>query len=912
MIKIFSNLKIAHKLAAISMLSTILALMIGSVVMMSYNNQSNYNSIQDNLTQITHLLSRQLQHNDELQDRETATKKLTALEINPTVILGCLYRIENDIYKLFSSWSRNKTSSSVCPKYNNLKLSMKESFRAVKYSPISADQRIIGAIYIESNQKQQFIASDSLLLFTLGLVLLIALLAYFISSRLQKIILKPLENLTHICATVLQNKDYSVRSSDSSSDEFGTLAVSFNNILSTIDQQNIDLHESKNKFNSLIVALQESEERFRAIFEQAGDSIVLVNIYDGKFYEHNRIAHQTLGYSSDELSKLQLADIEFVQNPDQSGSHSISETDIPESFESQLINKEGDILDVLISAKDVIIRNKPFRILIISNITEKKRIEREIISLNSRIQAVLDSATQISIIAVDLKGSITVFNRGAELLLGYQSSDMISRNLLKSIHVESELTQHQQEIKQEFNIRSSKFEALTEKVRRSGFETDVWHYRSKDGEEIPVQLTVTEIKGHDKNLQGYLSIAFDLRAQYDEERRHNALEDQLHQSQKMQTIGTLAGGIAHDLNNLLTPILGYTEMVLGSIENTSREHSRLSHVMNAAIRARDLVKQILTFSHQLEHDVKPIQIQTIVNEVVELLTASLPPSIHLLVEQTDPDIHILANATKIHQILMNLCTNSAHAMTEKGGDLSILVSQLFINPEQRPELQLAEGDYACISVADTGCGMSEDTLSRIFEPFFTTKDIGEGTGLGLSVAHGIVTAHNGNIQVESEQGKGTRFKIYLPLVEAEDQLQLDDNDNISDKNISIMFVDDESLITDMISNVLMDRGFQVVSLDSSSKALEMMKDSSKHFDLLISDQVMPELTGLELALQVHNIRPELPIILLTGLGNQIDNDDLDDYGIVNVLSKPVLSKDLIKAIHNSINQFNCIKPEKNS
>jgi len=306
MLKTFSNLKIAHKLVAISMLSTIVALLIGVVVMLGYNNLSYRNSVDNNLTQITTLITAQLQDSIKTQDKGAATKSLSSLEVNPDVILGCLYRIENGMYKLFSSWSGGKGTDSICPEYSDSQLSINDSSINIKHTPISVDQEIIGSFYLELKQKQQNSTSVEFILFTLGLALLIIFPSYAISSRLQKFALTPLQNLTQIFATVLEDKDYSIRSSITSTDELGKLAVSFNNILSTIDQQNVDLQESKTKFNSLIIALQESEERFRAIFEQAGDSIVLVNIYDGKFYEHNRIAHQTLGYNSEEFSQLPL------------------------------------------------------------------------------------------------------------------------------------------------------------------------------------------------------------------------------------------------------------------------------------------------------------------------------------------------------------------------------------------------------------------------------------------------------------------------------------------------------------------------------------------------------------------------------------------------------------------------------
>ena len=901
MIKLFSGQKIRNKLIAINMLTTSIALLIASISILTYTQLTTRESMANDMSIIAKLISNRVSTAITFNDLDFAYEQLETLQIKPHIILSCIYANKNAA-RLFTYWSRDNQSSSLCPSNIDYFTPRIENNFFEVHVAILSDEQTVGSIYIRSDLgkfSQQF---SQLLYVLIGVILFVSLLAYKISAYLQRLISEPIQHLHQTSISISKNKDYSIRAEKETHDELGALVDSFNKMLSTIEQQNTDLLESKDNLNELIMALQESEEHFRAIFEQAGDSIVLVNIYDGKFHEYNKIAHQTLGYNREEFSRLQLQDIEYFQgSTTDTENYHISSAVIPESFESQLLCKDGDVLDVLISAKDIIVRKKSYRVLIIRNITEQKRIDREIIALNSRMHAVLDSATQVSIIAIDMNGLITVFNRGAEILLGYKQDDILNKELLPIFHLESELEIHQKMVEDEFKIKPSKLQALTERVRRSGFEIGFWHYLSADGEQIPVQLTVTRIRDNNNELQGYLCIANDLREKVLEEKRHAALESQLQQSQKMETIGTLAGGIAHDLNNLLTPIVGYTEMVMEDCEEESKEYRRLSRVIKAAIRARDLVKQILTFSHQVEHQSKAINVKNIVKEVIDLLSSSLPPSIELKAKIDEDNLYIQADATKIHQVLMNLCTNSAHAMADQSGKLTITVCKNYIDTDQKAILHLDEGEYVKISVSDTGCGMTEKTKSRIFEPFFTTKEIGEGTGLGLSVAHGIIHSHNGNIQVFSTADEGTTFDIYLPMVgvptHKKNSIKLT---TIEAKSAHVLYVDDEPSITKMARKMLNRKGYRITSVTSSPKALELFKRSPDNFDILVSDQTMPGMKGTELAKKIHQIKPELPIILVTGLGSILKKESLSDFGILDVVSKPVLSDDLSDAINRAL------------
>jgi len=382
------------------------------------------------------------------------------------------------------------------------------------------------------------------------------------------------------------------------------------------------------------------------------------------------------------------------------------------------------------------------------------------------------------------------------------------------------------------------------------------------------------------------------------------LVESLRQAQKMEAIGTLAGGIAHDFNNILTAILGYAEMALQKSMPDSSIKSNLEHVLEAGSRARELVKQILSFSRQEELGKKPIQIQVVVKEVLELLRASLPTTIEIKQNTVARCGPINADPTQIHQVLMNLCTNSAHAMRDQSdGVLSVGLQEVALEAgDIKMHPNIVPGDYIKLSIGDTGCGMKKEVCDRIFEPYFTTKEKSEGTGLGLFVTHGIIKNHNGDITVYSEVGKGTTFNIYLPLIMVayhKDEVP-SVPEPIEGGTERILFVDDEEMIAKMVKEMLTSLGYQVTVLTNSIEALEQFNAQPDKFDLVICDMTMPLMTGKELSENILNIRPETPIILCTGYSEQINGKKAKQIGIREFLMKPIVIRDLAKLIRNTL------------
>ena len=377
------------------------------------------------------------------------------------------------------------------------------------------------------------------------------------------------------------------------------------------------------------------------------------------------------------------------------------------------------------------------------------------------------------------------------------------------------------------------------------------------------------------------------------------LEAQLQQAQKMESIGTLAGGIAHDFNNILSAIMGYTDMALREHKVDDRLRRYLEQVYKAGERAGDLVKQILAFSRLSDERPRPLRVSPVIKEVLKLLRASLPSTIHI-----DQDIQcesdtVLADTTQIHQILMNLCTNAAHAMRDRKGELKVTLVIEEINPYDTlvGHHGLSPGMFLKLKVSDTGVGMAPDIMNRIFDPFFTTKKPGEGTGLGLSVVYGIVKGCNGAITVESELDKGTEFQIYLPLLmETKSEQEMDKTISIVGGKERILFVDDEEVLVELGMNMLNGLGYDVVGRTSSVAALEVFRVKPCYFDLVITDMTMPNMTGVDLAKEMLMIRPEIPIILCTGFSEMISEEKARNIGIREFIMKPFLKNSLAMKI----------------
>jgi signal transduction histidine kinase/ActR/RegA family two-component response regulator len=438
--------------------------------------------------------------------------------------------------------------------------------------------------------------------------------------------------------------------------------------------------------------------------------------------------------------------------------------------------------------------------------------------------------------------------------------------------------------------------------------TDFYMRKLLQQEQENVQAANNELEKRVRERTSQLTNAYqnlkkeiETRKKYEKERAE--LETQLFQLKKMETIGTLAGGIAHDFNNILTPILGYTDMALEEIPEESTLRFDIEQINSAAARGKDLVQQILTFSREVNFEKKPIQLPHIINEVLNLLKANLPKGIEVKKHLGNNIGTIHADATHMHQIIMNLCTNAIYAMMHTGGVLDVGLEVVDVDKKFAKQVpKLKKGDYVRLTISDTGHGMDAQTKERIFEPFFTSKEVGAGSGLGLSVVHGIVNNYGGAITVESTVGKGTSFTIFLPQYGKTSLSAEELSKPLKKGNEHILFVDDEQEIANMGKKMLENLGYRVTTKSDSNSALEEFRADPYRYSVVVTDQTMPKMFGTELASRMREIRPGLKVILITGYIDKLTEELTALNGISEIVMKPLNLSDFSKVIRRVIDE----------
>ena len=483
----------------------------------------------------------------------------------------------------------------------------------------------------------------------------------------------------------------------------------------------------------------------------------------------------------------------------------------------------------------------------------------------ARLAAIFHAAAD-AIVTVDDTGRLESFNRTAERIFGLPEAEAVGRPLNDLFGVP--LATGPGSLQASSDVGSPMLEVAG---------------RRRDGAMFPAEVKFTEARVGDRMLHTVFIRDISERKRAAEERER--LEAQLRHAQKMETIGNLAGGIAHDFNNILTPIIGNVELALGDPASAEIKDD-LEQVLEAAMRAKALVKQILLFSRRGETAFSTVQVGPIVTEALKLLRASLPTTIEIKLSIAPDVARVVGDPTQLHQVVMNLCTNAYHAMRDRGGVLDVRVDM--VDMDAIAGGRAAEQRAVRLVVRDTGHGMDAATLERLFEPFFTTKPAGEGTGLGMSIVHGIITQHGGTITVQSTPGSGTTFEIHLPAAEQEA--------TVGEKAAApsqvkgegrILVVDDDKVIAQLLARVLTRAGYDVVQATVSSEVPAMLAEAEPPFDLIITDQTMPGMTGLELADRIQSWRSGFPIILLSGYSEFTGRQDPKQHGLREVLMKPV-------------------------
>ena len=613
-------------------------------------------------------------------------------------------------------------------------------------------------------------------------------------------------------------------------------------------------------------ALRTSEELYRTMVEQSNDMIWTLDT-TGNFVFFNKRAEEISGHNLEEWLGRSFAPlIEEEDLPRVTDIFIKTLAGEPQHYHVRVKKDTGDIITLSVNTAPIMKEGEVTgTVSFARDITERKKAAEALKESEEKYRVLFESAKD-AIFLSDESGRFIDVNQSACKSLGYSREELLKMG------------------NSDIDADSRGVEAFRRvwegKSKEALFEVNQCR---KDGTLLPMEITGSMYFSGGKRT--FLAIARDI-----SERKR--FEGQLRQSHKMEAIGTMAGGVAHDFNNLLVPILGFTEIVKSDLPMNSRAREDLDHVLDAGRRARKLVKQILTFSRKGEVQLQPVNIALIVEEALALIGHSLPTTIEIR-RLIEPNIHTVnADPTQIHQILMNLCTNAEHAMPD-GGILEISLANMEVDEELKSEFnELDAGSYVRLAVKDTGCGMSEKTLKRIFDPFFTTKTKGLGTGLGLSVVQGIVKSHAGSISVQSKIGSGSTITILLPIVQDVHDTSTAGDSSAPGGTESILFVDNETSITEMGKRTLERLGYSVVTRTNSKEALELIRLDPGKFDLVITDQTMPHMTGLDFSARILKIRPDLPIALCTGYSHKVTLKKARAVGIRKLIMKPLVGEEL--------------------
>ncbi len=470
--------------------------------------------------------------------------------------------------------------------------------------------------------------------------------------------------------------------------------------------------------------------------------------------------------------------------------------------------------------------------------------------------------------------------------LGYTEEEMLSMNSLEILTDES---------RKQFLEKINKLMA-----GKRVPELVEYQIKKKDGETLWVQLTSQYISENGV-LKGARVIAHNVSEQKKAAEEKAALQAQLQQAQKLEAIGTLAGGISHDFNNILAAIIGYTEIAQEEAPPGSQVCHSLEAVLKAGKRARDLVSQILTFSRQAERERTPTQLGAIVGEAINLWRSSLPPTVELRLLDNSDSL-IMADPAQISQVVMNLCVNAYQALPDSGGKIEIGLTDVNVDVFSHLRPRLRAGSYVKLTVSDNSRGMEESIMSRIFDPYFTTREVGKGTGLGLAVVQGVARGHNGITTVKSEPGRGATFEVYLPIIEGRGKRTGISGKGNGAGNENLLLVDDDSELTFPGRLELQDLGYRITACASGEEALELFKRRPGRFDLVVTDLAASDMAGVQLARELLKIRPELPIIVCAGAGEYMTRARAAGMGIKAYLEKPLGVRTLAKTIRETLDK----------
>ncbi|HEY3319092.1 MAG TPA: PAS domain S-box protein [Planctomycetota bacterium] len=627
-------------------------------------------------------------------------------------------------------------------------------------------------------------------------------------------------------------------------------------------------------------ALRESEERYRTLFSQAPDNLMLVDPQTGKVLDCNDAACAQLGYSREELLKLRVADFDAAQTGEEIrlNMHSIMRSKHAD-FETRYRTKQGEIRDIRMTVRVTELSGRPVLLGISRDITERKRAAEALQQSEARLSAIIASAMD-AIITVDNQQRIILFNGTAERAFGCSAADAIGTPVSRFI---PERFRHVHEK----HIPTFATSAIRE--LRVGDREPLWALRP-DGTEFPMAASISKTEAGGQTL--FMIIARDVTKQ-------RQLEQQFLQAQKMEAVGQLAGGVAHDFNNLLCVINGRAELALESMKPNDSQRRNLELIFKTGERAAKLTRQLLAFSRRQVLQPKVLDLNAVVADIDEMLRRLVPEDITVTTDLAPELHHTKADPSQVEQVIMNLVVNARDAMAQ-GGTLTIKTADVELDEAYCSSHAGAQaGKYVMLSVSDTGCGMDDNVKKHLFEPFFTTKGRDRGTGLGLATTYGIVKQSGGYITAESELGKGTTFKVYLPQV-AEGPIASAERAAVGASHRgkeTILLVEDEEEVRLLASDILEAEGYRVFRASGGLEALQVYEEHHDEIRIVVTDVIMPQLTGPELAARLRLRCPDIRVVYISGYTDDaVRVKDLSPG--THFIQKPFAASDLLRKVQD--------------
>lgn len=611
----------------------------------------------------------------------------------------------------------------------------------------------------------------------------------------------------------------------------------------------------------------ESQAGYQLLMETANDAIFVTSVANRKIIAANKRASEMTGvqavklvgthfyiiFPAEEINRV--VRFLFGSNNDNYGN----------TFETVLQHQDGSKIPVEVSSSRTFIGGEEVVQTILHDISIRLKREEQQQLLATVVDQIVDS-----VIITDTQAKIEYVNPSFERISGYSLQEVLGKNpsLLSS-----------------GKSKKESYKLLWQELNKGNVWHGIFYNTTKDGLSFEEEATITPVRDSAGKIRHYVGIKRDIT-------RQRMVKRQVQQAQKMQAIGILAGGVAHDFNNILTAIMGFAELSLLHCKDRPVLENNIHEIIRGADRAGKLIKQILTFSRQTEKNVATLRLAIVIKEALKLLRASLPANIDII-QDIDSSLKVRVDPTQMHQVVMNLCTNAYQSLRTDKGCIEVGLHSTHINVHQGIEIgNLSAGDYVCLTVVDNGGGISAEYISRIFEPYFTTKEKNEGTGLGLSVVHGIVTDHGGAVNVKSVVGEGSVFTIYLPEISSQESTESEHRQVLVTGEGRVMIVDDEEQIVGYEMQVLQRAGYQTTCFTDSQQALDVLLKDPDKYDLLITDMAMPNMTGLQLFREIRKVRPGFPVLLCTGYSEHVTVDSSFEMGINGYLAKPFTAEQL--------------------